>query len=336
MQSHQSPTAGRFRRCNRIIIKSRVDWSFVKIIFIGNKQDSTRSVALNGWAKVLLSFCFLALPAGAGFVMSQLMNGGKSAPELVEVVEAMQAELAQQKQQLESQRSDARRRLSALTSKLAEMQARLVRLDALGERLTNVASLDEGEFDFSRVPAVGGPETAILGEQEPSDLDHLFLQLEKQLQDRELQLEMMESMLVDRKLTEQSTVTGRPITKGWMSSKYGWRTDPFNGKRAWHDGVDFAGKEGGDVVATAAGVVTWSGERSGYGYLVEIEHGDGFVTRYGHNKENLVKAGDVVKKGQVIALMGSTGRSTGPHVHFEVHKNGRSVDPATYIKRTVR
>ena len=316
----------------------------MKVIFIGNKQEATRTVTLNGWAKVVLSLCFLTLPAGAGFLMSKLIDREGANLELVQAVEAMQAELNQQRQLLGGERSEARRRLAALTSKLAEMQARLVRIDALGERLTSVASLDKGEFDFSRVPAVGGPDKAILGgglerEQggdEPSDLDKLFAQLERQLQDRELQLTMMESMLVDRKITEQSTVTGRPITKGWMSSKYGWRTDPFHGKRAWHDGVDFAGKEGADVVATASGVVTWSGEHHGYGQLVEVDHGDGYVTRYGHNKENLVKAGDVVKKGQVVALMGSTGRSTGPHVHFEVFKNGRSVDPASYIRRTIR
>ncbi|MGS2723643.1 peptidoglycan DD-metalloendopeptidase family protein [Porticoccus sp. GXU_MW_L64] len=315
----------------------------MKIIFIGNNQDSSRTVSLNSWAKVVLSLCFLALPTGTGFLIGKLVSDRNTDLELVQAVEAMHEELQQQRDTLSGERTEARRRLAALTSKLAEMQARLVRIDALGERLTDVASLDQGEFDFSRVPALGGPDEAILGgglgdesgSREPSDLDQLFAQLQRQLDDRELQLQMMESMLVDREITQQTTVAGRPISKGWMSSKYGWRTDPFHGKRAWHKGVDFAGKEGGDVVATAAGVVTWSGERGGYGQLIEIEHGDGFVTRYGHNKQNLVKAGDVVKKGQVIALMGSTGRSTGPHVHFEVFKNGRSVDPATYIKKTV-
>ncbi|MDM3871761.1 peptidoglycan DD-metalloendopeptidase family protein [Porticoccus sp. W117] len=311
----------------------------MKIIFIGNNQESSRTVSLNSWAKVVLSLCFLALPTGAGFLIGKLVSDRNTDLQLVQAVEAMHEELQQQRDTLDSERTEARRRLAALTSKLAEMQARLVRIDALGDRLTDVASLDQGEFDFSRVPALGGPDEAILGGGleggEPSDLDKLFAQLERQLDDRELQLRMMESMLVDREITQQTTVTGRPITKGWMSSKYGWRTDPFHGKRAWHNGVDFAGKEGGDVVATAAGVVIWSGERQGYGKLIEIEHGDGFVTRYGHNKENLVKAGDVVKKGQLIALMGSTGRSTGPHVHFEVFKNGRPVDPATYIKKTV-
>ena len=110
------------------------------------------------------------------------------------------------------------------------------------------------------------------------------------------------------------------------------RTDPFNGRREYHKGVDLAGKEGSDIIAVAAGIVTWSGDRYGYGNMVEINHGNGYITRYGHCKEVLVKAGDSVTKGQVIAHMGSTGRSTGPHVHFEVHKNGRVVNPLNYLR----
>ncbi len=121
-----------------------------------------------------------------------------------------------------------------------------------------------------------------------------------------------------------------------MSSRFGRRTDPFNGRVAWHEGVDFAGKLNSDIVSVAAGVVTWSEERSGYGIMVEINHGGGFSTRYAHCSENLVQVGDVVKKGQVIAKMGSSGRSTGPHVHFEVYKHGRAVDPASYIHRAAR
>ncbi|MFG1491177.1 M23 family metallopeptidase, partial [Oceanospirillum sp. HFRX-1_2] len=127
-----------------------------------------------------------------------------------------------------------------------------------------------------------------------------------------------------------------PIKKGWLSSKYGKRTDPFTGRIAWHEGVDFAGKDGSDVIAVAAGVVTWAGPRYGYGLLVEIDHGDGYTTRYAHNKKALVKPGDIVSKGQVLSLMGSSGRSTGPHVHYEVRHRGRSMDPAKFIYRASR
>ena len=140
-------------------------------------------------------------------------------------------------------------------------------------------------------------------------------------------------MLLDRDFQEAKVIAGRPVTWGWLSSKYGRRLDPFTGKSAWHAGVDFAGKHNSDVVAVAGGVVTHAGKRYGYGLMVEVTHGDGYVTRYGHHEEILVSVGDVVKPRQVIGKMGSSGRSTGPHVHFEVLKNGKHVDPSRYVAR---
>jgi murein DD-endopeptidase MepM/ murein hydrolase activator NlpD len=151
------------------------------------------------------------------------------------------------------------------------------------------------------------------------------------MDDREQKLSVLERLLMDRSLRARVIPSGRPVTEGWLSSGFGKRADPFTGKQEYHDGVDFAGKEGADVMSVGDGVVTWSGKRSGYGNLVEINHGNGYVTRYGHNKEQLVDVGDTVKKGQMIALMGSTGRSTGPHVHFEVLRNGKPVNPSRYI-----
>jgi murein DD-endopeptidase MepM/ murein hydrolase activator NlpD len=168
------------------------------------------------------------------------------------------------------------------------------------------------------------------------ELATMFARLDNNLDSRESQLQVLQSMLSDNKLKSERTVAGRPIVKGWMSSEYGMRTDPFHGDKRWHGGVDFAGRMGSDIIAVASGVVTWSGQRSGYGKMIEINHSDGFVTRYGHNSENIAKLGAIVKKGELIAKMGSSGRSTGPHVHFEVFKNGRTVDPATYIRRTSR
>jgi murein DD-endopeptidase MepM/ murein hydrolase activator NlpD len=124
---------------------------------------------------------------------------------------------------------------------------------------------------------------------------------------------------------------GRPVVEGYISSYYGERQDPFNGHEAMHKGVDFAGVMGSQVVAVAAGVVTRAEGQAGYGNLVEINHGNGFVTRYGHNQKVLVGVGDTVVRGQSIALMGSTGRSTGPHVHFEVLRNGRQVNPIAFV-----
>jgi murein DD-endopeptidase MepM/ murein hydrolase activator NlpD len=127
--------------------------------------------------------------------------------------------------------------------------------------------------------------------------------------------------------------SGKPVKNGWVSSYYGYRTDPFNGKKVFHDGLDFAGKEGSKVYAVADGIVTWKGRRNGYGELVEIDHGNGYVTRYAHNKTVIAEQGQKVTKGQAIALMGSTGRSTGPHVHFEVLRDGKSVNPYKFVQR---
>ncbi|MGI9296181.1 MAG: M23 family metallopeptidase, partial [Pseudomonadales bacterium] len=160
--------------------------------------------------------------------------------------------------------------------------------------------------------------------------------LADQIELREQQLEIMENLLSKRKLRNEVFIAGRPILKGWMSSSYGYRTDPFKGHKAWHKGIDFAGKRGSDVVAVGSGVVTKAGKRRGYGQLVEISHPNGYTTRYAHNAEILVNPGDIVKQGQVISKMGSSGRSTGPHVHFEVLKGGKSVNPLAYIKRARR
>jgi murein DD-endopeptidase MepM/ murein hydrolase activator NlpD len=306
----------------------------VNIIFISNREGKSRSLTLNNWAKVVLSVCLLGLPVCSGLYLGMQFSGDKV--NLLGSIETMKQELAQQQAELEAGRGAVRQKVKALTLKLAAMQARLVRLDALGERLTGMARLDDGEFDFSQQSALGGPERQWTSTYQHSDLEKLYAQLQSQLESRETQLEILESLMVDRKIKQQGAVTGRPIKKGWMSSGFGHRTDPFKGHRAWHNGVDFAGKDGSDIVAVASGVVTWSGDRSGYGQMLELDHGEGYITRYAHNKKNIVNVGDIVKKGEVIGLMGSSGRSTGPHVHFEVYKNGRAVDPASYIRRTIR
>ncbi len=306
----------------------------MKIIIISHRYGKILSLHLNQWAKVLFSLCLLGLPVGVSVVLG-LQYSRDHGTSLQDSVAQLERELALQRGDLEKAEGEAGRHVEALTLKLAEMQARLVRLDALGERITGMAGLDDGEFDFSSAPAVGGPEE--LGEEQVKDttLGRLLTDLQTLLDNRETQLELLKDMMADRKLKRDVAVAGLPITKGWMSSGYGMRNDPFSGRKAWHKGVDFAGKMGAEVVAVGAGIVIRSEPYKGYGNMIEVDHGEGLVTRYGHNKVNLAAPGDLVKKGQVIALMGSSGRSTGPHVHFEVYKNGRVVDPASYIHRTI-
>jgi murein DD-endopeptidase MepM/ murein hydrolase activator NlpD len=179
---------------------------------------------------------------------------------------------------------------------------------------------------------MGGPEPAVSQEPVLSNVLASLDGFEKQLSDRERQLRVLEDLLLASKLQKEVRPSGWPVDSGWISSGYGWRTDPFTGLYAQHMGIDFAAQDGSDVLSVATGIVTDAGERSGYGQLVEINHGNGYVTRYGHNEEILVKVGDKVNKGQRIALMGSTGRSTGPHVHFEVLYNGSVVNPEQYIQ----
>ncbi|WP_028294708.1 M23 family metallopeptidase [Oceanobacter kriegii] len=309
----------------------------MNIIIVGERHGESRNYRLSTPAKTLLFGCLVALPFAmgmTGFWLSEWLADEDFSLEPV-ATEAWENDLHLQKQEIARIREQTDQELQALTVKLAELQSRLMRLDALGERLVDVTDLESEEFDFSMAPALGGPSTMGEAYQAP-EINSVLNELSERIIQREQQLEVLDDLIAARKLDEDTFVTGRPIKKGWLSSRYGRRADPFTGQLAWHAGVDFAGKMGSDIVAVASGVVTWSGDRYGYGNMVEINHGNGYKTRYAHCKELLVKVGDIVRKGDVVAAMGSSGRSTGPHVHFEVYKNGRTVDPAAYLHRTLR
>jgi murein DD-endopeptidase MepM/ murein hydrolase activator NlpD len=312
----------------------------MKVILISKCHGRIRHLTMGGWTRAILSICLLGLPLGIGTYLGHKLTVQDPNVDILtaETAKEWSKNLFNQKRQINDARDSANQHLTAITVRIAELQARLVRLDALGERLTTIAKLDSGEFDFNQIPAVGGPESDTLGQAyQPPAFMQTVDQLVQKIDDREQQLETLEALMAKRQLQSDVFIAGRPILKGWMSSRFGRRTDPFNASTiSFHSGVDFAGKLGSEIISVAAGVVVESGERSGYGGIVEINHGGGFKTRYAHNKQNLVKVGDVVKKGQIIALMGSSGRSTGPHVHFEVYKYGRPVDPASYIHRNHR
>lgn len=242
--------------------------------------------------------------------------------------------LAEQKSQITELKSQLQERVDAMAMRLGAINAHVIRLDALGKRLTEMADIDNREFDFGRDPPTGGPEADGEGvSAQMPDLSKMVSALEARVDLRDSQLAALENVILARELKEQIHPEGRPVAGGFISSYFGEREDPFSGREAYHKGVDFAGAQGSSVVAVAAGVVTWAGQRTGYGNLVEINHGDGYVTRYAHNERTLVAVGQTVKRGERVALMGSTGRSTGPHVHFEVIRNGRQVDPLSFIGR---
>ncbi|HEU4624263.1 MAG TPA: M23 family metallopeptidase [Steroidobacteraceae bacterium] len=238
--------------------------------------------------------------------------------------------LAEQRRQIAELRGQLQERVDAMAMRLGQMNAHVTRLDALGKRLTDMANIDSREFDFDSEPPTGGPETDGVSVQIP-DLTRMLDALERKVDLRDSQLAALENVILARDLNQQIHPEGRPTKGGFISSGFGDRQDPFTGHEAFHRGIDFAGVAGSEVTAVATGVVTWAGQRSGYGSLVEINHGNGYITRYAHNQRALVTVGQTVTRGQAIALMGSTGRSTGPHVHFEVLKNGRQINPASFL-----
>ncbi len=271
----------------------------------------------------------LGVGAGIGLAADAVLGDGNR--EASEELSRLRGEIERQEAELAQAREQAERELDAIAVRMGELQAQSNRLNALGERLTRIGNLDDGEFDFSTAPGVGGPSAEPLSASDPrltDILDQFALRLSQQSE----QLSVLESLLVDRDLEQTLLPSGLPVRAGYSSSGFGFRTDPFSGKREHHRGVDFSGTRGSDVLAVADGVVIFSGRDSGYGNMVDIDHGNGFMTRYAHNQQNLVEVGQRIRAGDVIAKMGSTGRSTGVHVHFEVWKDDKPVNPHQYLR----
>jgi murein DD-endopeptidase MepM/ murein hydrolase activator NlpD len=290
----------------------------MQLIFV-NKHGLPRRLDLRRPLHTLLLLLALMPPLlVAAFVGNRFAVFGSS-PESDAHVAHWRGQIAQQQKDIDAAKRKTAQQVAALGQQVGSLHAEIIRLDALGARLVQMAGLKRGEFDFSQPPAVGGPLDTPGG----SPLDNLGLQgtldaLANLLNDRQRQLDVLEHFLLTQKLENRVEPRGEPVDTAWISSYFGRRSDPFTGHMAHHKGVDFAGTQGSPIKAVADGVVSWSGKRSGYGNLVEVNHGNGLTTRYGHNSKNLVAVGERVERGQVIALMGSTGRSTGSHLHFEV------------------
>jgi len=220
--------------------------------------------------------------------------------------------------------------MAAMSARMADIQARMMRIDALGAHLAESAKVKGDEFDFSKKPPMGGPEQAIELPNSKVDLDKSLTTLGAELELREAQLLALDKVLQTSR--QKVDLNNMPVRDAYISSNYGYRADPLTGRTAFHGGIDFAGTEGSDVFSVADGVVTFAGKRTGYGNVVEVNHGDGLVTRYAHARAVAVKAGDIVGKDQLVAYMGSTGRSTGTHLHYEVLRNGKQIDPTTFIR----
>ena len=227
-------------------------------------------------------------------------------------------------------------KMAVYARSLGQMQARLSRLDALGKRLVeSTPALAKSEFNFDVQPAFGGPRIA---EDNSAQVDiQLFDQIKSidaQIASLDTQLMAVDYILKDGMDEKNARPHTWPSEGGWLSSHFGMRTDPFTGNKAMHRGIDIANRFGAPVLAASRGIVIYAGKMKDYGYLVEIEHGYGYRTRYGHMSAVTVTVGDVVEANQMIGRVGSSGRSTGPHLHYEVRRSGQLLNPEKFIPRT--
>ncbi|HEX9398018.1 MAG TPA: M23 family metallopeptidase [Burkholderiales bacterium] len=303
----------------------------MQIILISDRLAKAKSVSLS--LRHLVGSAFLALTlllgATAGLYWLTLQYAADiNVPALQRLV------LAAHQAEEERGRAFVQQNLNAMAIKLGEMQAQLTRIDALGERLSSLAGVRD--IRFLEAPGTGGAAPTQLPPQNLSlgEFSQKLLVLSRQLESRNDLLGVLESQLFEEAVKKRLLPTMMPVAAPYNSSSFGRRIDPFTGEMAMHEGIDFIAEPGSPVAAAAAGVVVFAGFHPQYGYVVDIDHGNDLVTRYAHCAKLFVKEGDVVQRGRRIADSGSTGRSTGPHLHFEVRFRGAAQNPARFLTAT--
>jgi murein DD-endopeptidase MepM/ murein hydrolase activator NlpD len=303
----------------------------MNIILVSNRLVKTRSITLAGWQIMFLLLLLSGLMLGAALTLQYALV--RYAPDsLSDGIRTLLSEVQsdeQQKQQVYLHSS-----LDAMAIRVGQMQARVQRLDALGARLAKLTGMKPDEFKFSQPPAEGGP-LVVLPEQKMSEngLDQQLDRLSHVVNDRGDKLQALETMLLQNQLSRKLLPSIPPVHTGYYSSNFGWRIDPFTGANAMHEGVDFVADVGTPIYASAGGVVDYAGLDAAYGNMVEIDHGNDIVTRYAHASKLFVKVGQVVRRGEKIAEVGSTGRSTGNHLHFEVRYKGIAQNPVRFLQK---
>lgn len=301
--------------------------AIMNIIIIRNNGADAKSISLSTVILVLI-IIFFAAAWTSNYYTSLTKNRVTSEDENSKL--ALQVIHREQKK-IKDLQATIDFQIDTFVVKLAQIQSRLIQLDHVGEKLVEVSKLNKKEFNFDQIVSIGGPELIV--DKDSQNIEHRLSEIQAELKIKSMQLFALEALYDDRLYLDSVTPKGKPAEKGWISSYFGKRKDPFTGKNSHHTGVDLAGKENSNIIATATGMVTWAKKRSGYGNLVEITHGNGLVTRYGHCKKILVKEGQKINQGDKIATIGSTGRSTGPHVHYEVLRNGQKINPISYVKK---
>ncbi len=303
----------------------------MNIILVSNNLRRIKTLRLSRWQTgILTAVLGIAVFFANGWAYTRLF--GAQPPSIVALAEKAVSSLRHAGE--DQHHATVREDINALALKLGEMQAQLLRLDAVGQRLARSAGLNPNEFRFDQVPARGGAAPIEhVRQMSAGEVDLEVEQLARLIDDRRDKLEVIDTFMLSERIREKKLPTVKPVAIGWRSSGFGPRSDPFTGARAMHEGLDFVAETGTPVVAAAAGIVAVSEQQNEYGNIVEIDHGNGLSTRYAHLSKRLVKVGDVVFKGHQIAEVGSTGRSTGAHLHFEVRNQGQAVDPTKFLDK---
>jgi len=302
----------------------------MNIILVSSRLATARTITLTPARLVLAGLAFLVVVAIAA--------GGINYVTLRYAAESRSSwafSLFSQVIEEESERTQAylRDNLDAMATRLGEMQARLLRLDTVGERVARLAGFSPRDFRFDQTPARGGPAAGL--PSQPLSLAELARHLDfvsHQVEDRTEKLGLLDSLLTIDSARKKLLPSVMPVAGGIYASNFGWRIDPFTGRQAFHEGVDFTADTGTPIIATAAGVVVFSDWHPQYGNMIEIDHGNDLITRYAHCSKRLVQVGDVVQRGAKVAEVGSTGRATGAHLHFEVRHQGVPQNPARFLR----
>lgn len=305
----------------------------MQIIVIPNRLAKARS--LNVSTRHLVASLFVALALLVAMTVGLYWVTFRFATD-IKVPLVQQLVLSAQQGEAERARQFVQQNLNAMAVKLGEMQAQLTRLDALGERLSARAGLRPQEFRFSELPGLGGASPTLLPPQNLTqvELNERLQALSRDVESRSDMLGVLEAKLFDEAIRKKLRPTLFPVSAPYNSSGFGMRIDPITGQRAMHEGIDFLAERGTPIHAAADGVVSFAGYHRQYGYMIDVDHGNDLVTRYAHCSKLFVKVGDIVQRGLKLALVGSTGRTTGPHLHFEVRFKGVPQNPMRFLAKS--
>jgi murein DD-endopeptidase MepM/ murein hydrolase activator NlpD len=300
----------------------------LNIILVSDSLAKSRSVALSQTQVLLIAFGILLsgfVLAMATYVVTMKFAVDLRNPYLRTLLTALHED------DVRKSEAEMKDNLNALAVRVGELQARILRLDAFGERLAKAAGIKREEFRFDEKPGQGGPAPMAGRDLSVTEFNQMLAEISRVLDDRSDKLGVLDSFLMDDRLARKTIPTTMPVNGGYYSSNYGYRLDPISGRSSFHTGVDIIAAPGTDVLAAAGGVVATSAFVAEYGNIVEVDHDNGLTSRYAHLSKSLVRVGDVVMKGQVIAKVGASGRTTGPHLHFEVREKGIPLNPNKFL-----